>query len=161
MKKLVILAVALSFTGALYGQAMPQGVVSTIGDGVFYLNKASGAWMADRAFYADTLNIGVGFWSAPFKPRGGFVCLEGVAILTAATDSFKVIAYGSNSQHSLPVDSTMLVKLDSTKVLTSGLYSWVINLAGKYRPWVVLQWKALNPGASITGKSRRTSIGLQ
>lgn len=157
-----LIPVLILLAGQMAAQPDPAGATVKMADGVWFFNKVDGSWVADGSHYPDTLVVSTGKWTKPFKARGGYLNLEGVAILGAGTDSFKVVCYGSNSQNpSVTMDTTMLTRLDSTKVLAAGLYNKVFNLSGKFKPWLVLQWVPLNSGASTGAKSRRTSIGMQ
>ncbi len=160
MKGFILSALLLVMAVSAHAQPDPAGAATKPADGVWFLNSVNKEW-SDYGHYPDTLSIGSGVWTRPFRGRSGYFNLEGVGILTAATDSFKYILYGSNSQWQYPVDTTMLTRLDSGKVLAAGLYHRDFLTAGKYAPWLVIEFVPLNPGATITAKTRRTSIGIQ
>lgn len=164
MKRIIIVLAIMAVAATVYAQADPSGLNVKIADGVYCLRTTDKTFLPDFRYYPDTLTVGSGKWTQPFKSHSGYVRIEGVAILTAGTDSFVIRVYGSNSQYFGivgGVDTTMLELLDSYKVLSAGLYHHNAVLANKGNPWMVLEYVPLNPGATITGKTRRNSIWIQ
>ncbi len=162
MKRLIFILMLSVMATVVLAQADPPGAAVKQADGVFYLRGTDRTFLADTKYYPDTLAISTGKWTQPFKSHNGYLRIEGVAILTAGTDSFVVRVYGSNSQYfgvSGGVDTTMLELLDSYKVLAAGLYHHNASLSNKGNPWMVLEYVPL--GVTTGGKSRRNTIWLQ
>jgi hypothetical protein len=168
MKKVILVLMVLSIAAlATMCFAQTLGPKVSFGTGVMYLDKTDFSWKA--AYEYDTLAVSPGAvlnrYTRAFQSPNGYVNLSGTAILTFATDSFKVVLLGSNSQHTglsvAGLDTAQLTRLDSTKVLAAGLYNYVFVTAGKFKPYLLLEFVALNKATTITGKSIKTSIGVE
>ena len=165
---LIVLAIASLCAIVAYAQTPVYPKISA-GISTFYLDHTYFTWKSTGTVNAETLAISPGAvlnrYTRGFQAPSGYVTISGKAILTAGTDSFKVIVLGNIRQDGSTtltlLDTTALTRLDSTKVLAAGYYNYAFNLAGKFQPWLYLEFVGLNKAAAVTGKSLNTIIGVE
>lgn len=162
MKRLIIISLALAaivYCNTAPAWAQYLGNKQTFGTSTMYLDQTDYGWKlkSDNDTVAISPGAVLNLFTKPFQAPNKQIRLEGKAILTAATDSFKAYLYGSNDK---TIDTTMITLIDSTaSIVAAGKYVKVFTAT--FAPWYVIKYVALAKAASVTGKSCKTTIGVE
>jgi len=141
--------------------AAPDGITVQLGNFRSWLKAADLSWTRESAMN-DTIPVTSAIWTRLFGAPEGNLNIEYTSILTAGTDSMKIILFKTNHSQS-NFDSLKITKLDSVKILAAGFCGttggWVPNCNGKWGPNLGL--KIVPIGATRTGKLTDVSVGVQ